>query len=202
MVAGLAVAGTAIYVHRKAAPDTYTARSVPVNDVALVLGAQIYPDGVPSPYLQGRLELAKTLYDTGKVRAILVSGDNGVEHYNEPDGMRQYLIDAGVPAKKVVADYAGFDTYDSCVRAREVFGVTSLTIVTQEYHLPRAVTTCKLTGMHTYGVGDHSVAKNRTWRYGQLRELAANFKMVYDLASQRTPVLGKRETSVDEALGR
>lgn len=202
VVAGLAVAGTAMYVHRKAAPDTYTARSVPANDVALVLGAQIYPDGVPSPYLRGRLDLAKKLYDTGKVRAILVSGDNGMAHYNEPDGMRQYLIDAGVPAQQVIADYAGFDTYDSCVRAREVFGVTSLTIVTQGYHLPRAVTTCELTGMHTYGVGDHSVAKDRTWRYGQVRELAANFKMVYDVASHRTPMLGKRETTVDEALGR
>lgn len=202
VVAGLAVAGTALYVHRKAAPDTYTARSVPANDVALVLGAQIYSDGVPSPYLRARLDLAKTLYDTGKVRAILVSGDNGMAHYNEPDGMRQYLIDAGVPAQQVIADYAGFDTYDSCVRAREVFGVTSLTIVTQGYHLPRAVTTCELTGMHTYGVGDHSVAKDRTWRYGQVRELAANFKMVYDVASHRTPMLGKRETTVDEALGR
>lgn len=202
VAAGVAVAGTAIWVHRKAAPATFTAQTVPTNDVALVLGAQIYPDGVPSPYLRARLDLAKTLYDTGKVRAILVSGDNRVEHYNEPDGMRQYLIDSGIPAKQVIADYAGFDTYDSCVRARRVFGVTSLTIVTQAYHLPRAVTTCELTGMPTYGVGDESVAKNRTWRYGQVRELAANFKMVYDVASHRTPILGKRETSVDEALGR
>lgn len=203
LVAAVAVGGTAVYVQAKAAPNSYDAQSVPVNDVALVLGAQIYADGIPSPYLKARLDLARTLYDTGKVRAILVSGDNGVEHYNEPDGMRQYLIDSGIPAKQVIADYAGFDTYDSCVRAQRIFGVDSLTIVTQGYHLPRAVTTCELTGVRTYGVGDYTVqSQSRTWRYGQVRELAANFKMLFDVISRRTPVLGPRETSVDRALGR
>lgn len=193
--------GTALAVKLTARPHTFSARSVPQAPVALVLGAQIYPDGTPSPYLKGRLDLAKQLYDAGKVRAILVSGDNSDDHYNEPDGMRNYLIRKGVPAITVVADYAGFDTYDSCVRAKRVFGVDELTVVTQAYHLPRAVATCRLVGVDAHGVGDYSGAINGpVWRYGQLRELGANLKLVADLLTRRTPTLGRPETGVDEAL--
>jgi vancomycin permeability regulator SanA len=184
-----------------ARPHTFTVGSVPETPVALVLGAQIYPDGTPSPYLKGRLDTAKRLYDAGKVRAILVSGDNGDKHYNEPDGMRNYLIRKGVPATQVIADYAGFDTYDSCVRAKRIFGVDRLTVVTQGYHLPRAITTCRLIGLDAEGVGEYTTDFGPVWRYGQLRELGASMKMVVDVASRRTPTLGRYETSVDEALG-
>lgn len=202
--AGLVVVGgTALLVKLTARPHVFTARSVPEAPVALVLGAQIYPDGTPSPYLMGRLDMAKRLYDSGKVRAILVSGDNGDDHYNEPDGMRNYLIRKGVPATKVVADYAGFDTYDSCVRAKRIFGVDELTVVTQAYHLPRAVTTCRLIGVDAHGVGDYSGnTSGPVWRYGQLREIGANLKMIADVVTRRTPTLGRYETSVDEALDR
>lgn len=202
--AGLAVVGgPAAYAKLTARPHTFTARSVPATDVALVLGAQIYPDGTPSPYLKGRLDLAQQLFETGKVRAILVSGDNGEEHYNEPDGMRNYLIRKGVPATKVVADYAGFDTYDSCVRAKRIFGVDRLTVVTQGYHLPRAIATCRMVGVDAEGVGDYTATDfGPVWRYGQLRELGANIKMVVDVLTRRTPTLGRYETSVDEALGK
>ena len=200
-LSGLAViGGTAAYAKLTARPLTFTVQSVPVAPVALVLGAQIYPDGTPSPYLKGRLDTAKRLYDAGKVGAILVSGDNSDEHYNEPDGMRNYLIRKGVPATRVIADYAGFDTYDSCVRAKRIFGVTRLTVVTQAYHLPRAITTCKLVGVDARGVGDYSRRNGATWRYGQFRELGANLKMIVDVVTRRTPTLGKYETAVDEAL--
>lgn len=201
-VAGaLAVLGTAGFVRSTAQPHTFSAEKVPNTPVALVLGAEIYPDGTPSPYLKGRLDLAKRLLETGRVKVILVSGDNGEEHYNEPDGMRNYLIRNGVPANRVVADYAGFDTYDSCVRAKQIFGVDRLTVVTQGYHVPRAVTTCRLVGVDAQGVGDYSARTHgTTWRYGQVRELAANFKMMWDVASRRTPILGAKETSVQEAL--
>ncbi|MDO5682176.1 MAG: ElyC/SanA/YdcF family protein [Propionibacteriaceae bacterium] len=200
-LAGLtAVGGPALFAKLTARPHTFTVRSVPKTPVALVLGAQIYPDGTPSPYLKGRLDTAKRLYDTGKVRAILVSGDNGDKHYNEPDGMRNYLIRKGVPATKVVADYAGFDTYDSCVRAKRIFGIERLTVVTQGYHLPRAVTTCRLVGVDAEGVGDYSTDFGPVWRYGQLRELGANMKMIVDVVTRRTPTLGRYETSIDEAL--
>lgn len=196
-----AVGGPAAHAKLTARPHTFTVQSVPRAPVALVLGAQIYPDGTPSPYLKGRLDTAKRLYDAGKVRAILVSGDNGDDHYNEPDGMRNYLIRKGVPATRVIADYAGFDTYDSCVRAKRVFGVKKLTVVTQGYHLPRAIATCRLVGLEAQGVGDYSGRQQgATWRYGQVRELGANLKMVADVVTRRTPTLGRYETSVDEAL--
>ena len=120
----------------------------------MVLGAQVYPDGTPSPFLAARLDLAKQLFDAGKVQVLLVSGDNMAPEYNEPDAMRAYLIDAGVPAEKVIADYAGFDTYDSCVRAKRIFGVSKLIMVSQSYHLPRAVATCRTLGVDAAGVGD------------------------------------------------
>lgn len=202
-VAGAAVVGgTAAFVKLTARPHTFTVQSVPAAPVALVLGAQIYPDGTPSPYLKGRLDTAKRLYDAGKVRAILVSGDNGDDHYNEPDGMRRYLIRKGVPASHVIADYAGFDTYDSCVRAKRIFGVDDLIVVTQGYHLPRAITTCRLVGVRANGVGDYTTEFGPVWRYGQFRELGANLKMIVDVVTRRTPLLGRYETGVDDALGK
>lgn len=191
-----------VYVDTTANGHLFTTVSdTPEAPVALVLGAAVQPDGKPSPYLKARLDLAHELYRAGKVKVILVSGDNGTEHYNEPDTMRNYLIAAGVPAKHVVADYAGFDTYDSCVRATKIFGVTKLTVVTQSYHLMRAVATCRALGIDANGVGDESVdVYGDVWTQGQLRELAANYKMGWDLITQRQPTLGPRETSVDEAL--
>lgn len=201
MAGVVAVAVVELVVTGVAKPRMYSETSAPERPVALVLGAEIYPDGTPSPFLRGRLDVAKRLYDTGKVRAILVSGDNGDEHYNEPDGMRNYLVRAGVPADKVIADHAGFDTYDSCVRAKEIFGVDHLTVVSQEYHVPRAIATCTAVGVDAVGVGDVSVKPDsRTWYYGELRELAANCKLIVDLVTQRQPTLGPREDGVDRAL--
>lgn len=179
-----------------------TVAQVEPRDVALVLGAQVHPSGRPSSYLAGRLDRAAELFRAGKVRVILVSGDNREVHYDEPTAMRNYLIEAGIPADKVVADFAGFDTYDSCVRADRIFGVRRLVVVSQSYHVPRAVATCRLVGLDAVGVGDESVAKDRTWWYGRLRELGANLKLIGDVVTGRTPTLGARETSVTEALGR
>ena len=153
-LAGAAVLGSVGWVRATASGHTYADRDlalVPPTPVALVLGAQVYPSGTPSPFLAGRLDLAKRLYDAGLVDVLLVSGDNGAREYNEPDAMRRYLVDAGVPADKVVADYAGFDTYDSCARAQRIFGVDRLTVVTQDYHLPRAVATCRALGLDAVG---------------------------------------------------
>lgn len=183
---------------------TYTAAKVPVRDVALVFGAQVLPNKKPSNFLEARLDLAYELWRTGKVKAILVSGDNGEAQYNEPDVMRNYLINKGVPSVKVVADYAGFDTYDTCTRAVRIFGVTSATLVTQSYHLPRAIATCRTIGLNAIGVGDESVkaAGRSAWEKGSQREILAGIKMAYDIISQRQPILGNRETSIDTALGR
>ncbi len=167
-----------------------------------MLGAQVDPDGTPSPFLAGRLDVAKALFDAGKAQVILVSGDSATPRYNEPDGMRDYLVCHGVPAAKIVADYAGFDTYDSCVRAGRIYGVDQLIVVSQSYHLPRAVATCRQLGLQVSGVGDDSARRYRVlWRNGKLRERLANLKMVWDLVTHREPVLGPPEDSVQRALG-
>ena len=203
VLAGATVLGSVGWVRATASGHTHADRdlaNVPAAPVALVLGAQVYPSGTPSPFLAGRLDLAQRLYDAGLVKVILVSGDNGAREYNEPDAMRGYLIAKGVPADKVVADYAGFDTYDSCSRAQRIFGVDRLTVVTQGYHLPRAVATCRALGLDANGVGDDSFRGTEAWRRGALRDQVACVKTVLDLVTGRDPVLGQRETSVDRAL--
>lgn len=203
LAAGLAVLGSVGWVRATASGFTWTdddLGQVPATPVALVLGAQVYPSGTPSPFLAGRLDLAKRLYDAGRVEVVLVSGDNGAREYNEPDAMRRYLVDAGVPAEKVVADYAGFDTYDSCSRAQRIFGVDRLTVVTQGYHLPRAVATCRALGLDAVGVADDGFRGTEAWRRGAFRDQIACVKTVLDVVTRRDPVLGPRETSVDRAL--
>jgi len=176
--------------------------AVPATPVALVLGAGFDENGAPSAYLLARLNLAKQLYDRGKVRALLVSGDNSRDDYDEPDAMRKWLTEHGVPARKVVADYAGFDTYDSCVRANKIFGVHQAVIVTQTYHVPRAVTLCRHAGVDATGVGDDSVKGAVVdWWQVTFREQFACVKAFYDVTTRRDPVfLGKHETGIDEAL--
>lgn len=147
-----AVAGSVAWVRTASDGHIFTAEEVPPAPVALVLGAQVYEDGTPSPFLAARLDIARRLLETGKVRAILVSGDHMSWGYNEPGGMFRYLTTAGVPAGKVVLDHAGFDTYDSCSRARRVFGVRQAIVVTQAFHLPRAVTLCRRLGVDASGV--------------------------------------------------
>lgn len=201
LLAAALIGGPAWYVRTVSDDRLTTVEDVPAQPVALVLGAEVYADGQPSRYLKARLDVAYRLFTAGKVRAILVSGDNGTRHYNETDGMRHYLIERGIPAKKVVGDHAGFDTYDSCVRARRIFGVTRAIVVSQTYHLPRALATCRAIGLDAWGVGDDTVRTSaEMWSYGTLRELGANLKMVWDVLSQRQPVLGQREKGLDEAL--
>nr|WP_239099179.1 ElyC/SanA/YdcF family protein [Micromonospora andamanensis] len=182
---------------------THPVATVPETPVALVLGTRVQPDGTPAPFLTARLEIARELYATGKVQAILVSGDNMRHEYNEPEAMQRWLVEQGVPADKVVLDHAGFDTYDSCARAKRIFGVERATVVTQQFHLARAVTVCRHLGIDAYGVGDETARElsHRTWRISSVREYGAGLKAALDVLSGRDPVhLGDRETGVDDAL--
>jgi vancomycin permeability regulator SanA len=151
--------------------------------VALVLGAGLRRDGYPSLLLARRLDIAADLYHRGTVDAVLVSGAD-----QEPTAMRRYLLAAGVPDAKIVGDAAGFRTWDSCVRAREVYGVRSAIVVTQEFHLPRAIVLCQAAGIDATGVGDASLPARRTATiYGWLREIPAAVKALGDVLLQRTP---------------
>ncbi|GIJ23141.1 SanA/YdcF family protein [Micromonospora lutea] len=181
---------------------TYPVATVPEAPVALVLGTRVQPDGTPAPFLAARLEIARELYVTGKVQAILVSGDNMRHDYNEPEAMRRWLVDRGVPTDKIALDHAGFDTYDSCARAKQIFGVERATVVTQQFHLARAVTVCRHLGIDAVGVGDETAREySRPWQVASAREYGAGLKAALDVLSGRDPVhLGHRETAVDDAL--
>ena len=195
------VAGSVGFVRLRAAGHRHPELSVPPAPVALVLGAQVHPDGVPSSFLAARLELAARLLQAGRVRVLLLSGDARAPEYDEPAAMRRYLLARGVPAERLVLDPYGLDTYDSCVRARLVFGLTHVVVVTQSYHLPRAVATARAVGLQADGVGDTSVRRlSRPWVHGLLRDQVACVKTVLDLLRRREPVLGPASAQVREAL--
>ncbi|MGH3378332.1 MAG: SanA/YdcF family protein [Actinoallomurus sp.] len=178
-----------------------SAAGTPAMAVGLVFGAGA-PEGKPSPMLVGRLELAADLYRRGKVQVLLVSGDNSRSHYNEPQVMRDYLVGAGVPRDRIVLDYAGFDTWDSCVRAKKIFGVDRAILITQRFHLPRALTLCRSVGIDAWGVGDDSrpYAPIATV-VSYVRELPAGLKAAFDLVVRPGPrFLGRREPGVQQAL--
>ncbi|MFC6021209.1 vancomycin high temperature exclusion protein [Plantactinospora solaniradicis] len=198
----VSVVGSVLWIRQSAEDHVYDLAGVPAAPVALVLGAQVNPDGTPSAFLAARLGLAKELLDAGKVRAILVSGDHGRWEYDEPGAMRRWLVDRGVPARQVVEDHAGFDTYDSCLRARRIFGVDRTIVVTQSFHIARAVTVCRRVGLDAVGVGDDSVRRfERAWNWGGFRENFAAVKAAYDVLIGRDPVfLGPPEPGVRDAL--
>ena len=202
VLATLTMAGGELWVRAEARGRVYSEAAVPPAPVALVLGAQVYDDGAPSPFLAARLDIAQRLLAAGKVKAILLSGDHGRWEYDEPGAMKAYLIARGVPAARLALDYAGFDTYDSCARARRIFGVRQAIVVTQSFHIDRAVALCRTLGVDAVGIGDESVKiYTGPWRSDVIRERGAVVKAVYDVLSGRDPVfLGRHETSVEDAV--
>ena len=196
------VLASLIWVRVASSGKIYKLDDVPARPVALVLGAQVFADGTPSPFLEARLAMARDLYRAGKVRAVLVSGDNMEFSYNEPDAMRAWLIAQGLPEAKVVADYAGFDTSDSCQRANRIFGAKALIVLTQSFHIRRAVALCRDAGIDAVGVGDDTVAVYRqAWKTALVREQGATVKALVDVVIGQDPThWGPRETSLDEAV--
>ncbi|WP_373291345.1 SanA/YdcF family protein [Pilimelia anulata] len=194
-----AVGGSVAWIRHAADGRVYDAAAVPAAPVALVLGAQVNPDGSPSGFLAARLAVAADLYARGRVGAVLVSGDHGGWAYDEPGAMAWWLTSRGVPADRVVQDHAGFDTYDSCQRASRVFGVRSAVVVTQSFHLERAVALCAHAGIEATGVGDDTARQYpRQWRWGAMREYGAAVKAAADVLSGRDPIfLGPRETALN-----
>jgi vancomycin permeability regulator SanA len=190
------------WVDRQARGHVYPAADVPPAPVGLVLGAGLEPDGSPNGFLAARLALAQRLYATGKVKVLLVTGDNSRPDYDEPSAMRGWLVAHGVAARRVVLDYAGFDTYDSCARAHRIFGVRQAVIISQSYHIERAVALCRHLGIDATGVGDDTVRGQwDPWWHSTFREHLACVKAVFDMVSGRDPVfLGRHETGVDDAL--
>lgn len=169
------------------------ALGTPIAPVGLVLGAQVYPSGVPSRFLRARLDLAYRLLAAGSVDRLLLSGDAQAVEYDEPAAMRDYLLAAGVSAGLLTLDPYGLDTYDSCVRARVVYGVDRVVVITQAYHLPRAIGTARLIGLDAVGIGDRTVrvreggGLNEPWVRGWIRDQLACLKTIWDVGTRRRP---------------
>jgi len=198
VVVGLALGVPKVVAWAQSRDYRYSTSTVPMMDVTLVLGAMMWPTG-PSPYLQSRIDLAAKLYKTGKTKVIIVSGSSDPVD-DEPAGMKAALVEAGVPADRIVTDDGGIDTYSSCIRARDVYGVHSLIVITQSYHLPRAVATCRMLGIDAVGVGDDTPAHDFRWYKYQVRETLADVKMVLDVVTGRQVPYEAPNDDVQKAL--
>ncbi|HEX2622024.1 MAG TPA: ElyC/SanA/YdcF family protein, partial [Phototrophicaceae bacterium] len=180
-----------IYSAGYAQSQIYTSDTVPDKPVAIIFGALVAPSGRLSAMLADRVKMGATLYQTGKVKALLLTGDNHIKTYNEPEAMRQYALSLGVPDSALVLDYAGFRTYDSCYRARDIFKVDQAILVTQAFHLDRALLTCNSLGIASVGVAvdvlrPEGYARSSLLR-SELREYPSTFFAIFDLISGRLP---------------
>lgn len=148
--------------------------------VAIVFGASVYSNGDLSPVLEDRVDTAIELYRARKVDRILVSGDNRHPSYNEPKAMQEYLVTHAVAAKDVVVDYAGRSTYETCLRAKEIFGLQRAVLVSQRYHLPRALYIANQLGLDAAGMAGDLRTKSKV-DYQRVREWAAEVKAYLNL---------------------
>lgn len=158
----------------------------PEAQAALLLGAKVYADGGLSGMLQDRADTAIELYENGKVKKILVSGDHGTAGYDEVNTIKKYLLEKGVKGEDIFLDHAGFDTYDSLYRAKEIFQVRSVVIASQDFHLPRAVYIARGLGLEAYGV---SADKHTYGNIGasRAREILADVKAFWDVSLSVKP---------------
>jgi SanA protein len=178
-----------------AAFRTYDVESVPSRRAAIVFGAGLWRDGSPTPVLRDRVAAAADLYFAGKVEKILMSGDNRFIDYNEPGAMRAYALSLGVPDEAIVLDYAGRRTYDTCYRAGAIFGLEGAILVTQSFHLPRALYICSALGLDAVGVpADRRIYRDTSLIWWNLRELPATLTALLQVHLTRPlPVLGEPE---------
>ena len=168
---------TQAYLYQKA-------DAAPSAEVALIPGAALLADGNPAPIFTDRVDTAIALYNAGKVSKILVSGDNSTVSHNEVNPVRLYLLAKGIPDEDIFLDHAGFDTYSTMYRARAIFGVSSMLIATQSFHLPRAVFIARELGIDAYGVNadsGHILLRN------YVRETFSDEKALFDIVFHTKP---------------
>ena len=200
----LVVSGPWLWTTSAALGHVHDEDTAPAADVVVVLGTEVAADGQPSVRLAGRLRTAAALVAARRARVVLVSGDGAGASGNEPAAMTAYLVRLGVDPGRIVVDGYGLDTYDTCVRAREVYGVRRALVVTQSYHLSRAVTVCRRVGIDAEGVR----ARCEGCSFGLLaeksvRDYAASGKAAWDVVRGRpAAVTSPDSTEVDEALRR
>ncbi len=186
--AALALWGMNCWVVRSTRAQVYhTVEDLPYRDVGVVLGtSRRTRDGRENLYFRYRINAVVELYQQGKIRHILVSGDNKTRDYDEPNDMRQALIDSGVPRSAITRDFAGFRTLDSIVRARDVFGLNGFTVISQEYHDYRALFIARHEGLDAVAYCAKDVAASEFRRRNAAREVVARAMAVVDLYVLRT----------------
>ena len=191
----LAIFGPRLFTAFYARSRLYNLETAPYHRVAIVFGAGLQRDGSPAAVLRDRVATAVDLYGAGKVEKILMSGDNRTVYYNEPQAMHDYAVRLGVPSEDIVLDYAGQRTYDTCYRARDIFGLQDAVLVTQAFHLPRAIYTCNTLGIEAIGVAaDRRTYSRGPYTYWNIRELLATINAVWELHYARPlPILGRFE---------
>ena len=173
----------------------YVTGDAPTERVAIIFGAGLRRDGSPTAVLRDRVETGASLYFNGKVEKLLMSGDNQPEYYNEPEAMRQYAVSLGVPVEAIVLDFAGRRTYDTCFRAKAVFGINNALLVTQRFHLPRALFLCNVLGVKAYGVEANNLNYRRSSLFfWNVREQFATITAFMDVFVEKPiPVLGQAQ---------
>ncbi len=183
----------------KTKSDTYLYNDIskiPSCKTALVLGtSKTLSDGNPNLYFSNRIKATAELYKAGKIKYIIVSGDNSVEGYNEPEQMKSDLIAQGIPAEKIFEDFAGFRTLDSVVRAKEIFGQDKFIIVSQKFHNERAVFLAQKNGLIAYGYNAPDVNKYAGLKTN-LREYLAKAKVFIDLFFGVEPKFGGEKIEI------
>lgn len=182
-------------------PRIHAVDNTPTERVAIVFGAGLTHGGYPTAVLRDRVETATRLYFAGKVQKLLMSGDNSTNNYNEPGAMREYALSLGVPSDAIVLDYAGRSTYDTCYRAKAIFGLNTALLVTQQFHLPRALFLCNARGIQASGVVANNIHYSPLllliWNIREQLATVGAFIDVY--VSKPIPVLGNPEPIFPEA---
>lgn len=155
-------------------------KAIPFNKVGLLLGtSKLGRTGYNNPFYDYRIEAATKLLKEGKIKYLIISGDNGRKEYNEPEAMRSDLIKAGVDSTVLFLDYAGFRTFDSMIRLKEIFGRDSVTVISQKFHNERAIYTASKEGIAAIGFNARDVSAAQGIRT-QLREKLARVKAILD----------------------
>lgn len=183
------VVGSHCYVKYKSNGKTYTSvNSIPSNRVGVLLGTSPKSRYTKqrNPFYVFRIEAAVKLYKAGKIKRILISGDNRRKNYNEPDMMKADLVAAGIPAAHIYCDYAGFRTLDSMVRAKKVFGLSSFTVISQKFHNDRAIALAAWQDVDAIGFNARDIKMKKGYHV-YFRELLARTKMVLDMLINKQP---------------
>ncbi len=189
----LVVVGSNLYILLSTSGEsTSKVDQVPAAEVAIVPGALVQPDGKMSVMLADRVKDAARLWHAGKVKKILVSGDHHTWAYDEPDTMRKALVAHGVPPRDVFEDHAGFDTWATMTRARSIFNVRNAVVVTQGFHMPRALFLAGAAGIHATGLTSDLHTYGYQLKKSEVREVFSRVKAIADVTLDTPAMAGKR----------